>query len=1013
MRLLHFCLLLTLITGFNTSEEDPNPSQFPYPDSHSDLASPSRDGSTGVTRLPDTFSFRSARTLQTASVRQGGEYTGSGDKTRLHVVPQESTHNGQEKAGTVISDLARTAPHSLTDSKLLFSEKEHDSSLFSAETQQPGLFLRTTVTSEYSNTGTSALPERIPRTIKIYSDIHDDTDTPSVHSDALDPPDSNIFHSSDITVMSSAPPVSRLHLSTIRNGATVTDLRTSESHDVTVGHDMSVMSSHTASEGTNAAYRSSETDRFTHHMDQNNPDLSVTDESNLVSDPEVSEFNGVTYTSDGTARSSAYTDTSEIQAGQTYRLPRSTRVNKNISNHTRSSVFDDSSTVTDTPRAPVSHSHVDTATLSDSHSNATENVTAINRKRTEYYSYTPYYSNSPNTDSATTQASHTIHSEHTTNQRTSDLNTQRPSSEILPTLSESRSGSVTSPRRDLTSISASYSANTLGQDEPVHSSARPTSVLLSVLTTLRNNPTTALEGLITAEANSSTGSEVQTNTDHDDEITEMNTVTNNLSESRPATTPTAPNPAAPPRLRLTSPPVNTVTTSTPPANLQTSYFITTTPIPNRLTTSRAVQILQLPDTTTRRAHASTRSQPGPHTPAITQTSPLHTFTTETSKGWSHKGRVFITEDQPAVISVETFQVLLQVILEEISPPYAGLVEVEPFLQNVAGYQSQRVTWHSGPVLQSLVTFRTVEAVSWLRRAESLLQEAGLRPLPTRGIFVSGVRVKNITVGGLHSDVCSWLFSCPPDFYCVSSERNISCRSVCHSEYCKNHGICVHRSGQHPLCQCPVGEDYWFMGQRCDLRMTRQRLAGMCFGVLAAIAALMGLLAYLAVQRFKKMLVQAKAEQTQSSYRRFNHFDELSARFWRRSWPGSVDSLDHTAFSRSDELLHMRALDRACCYHDDTLSIASTYPDSVKHLNTVYPHSSQYHWDMSTCSLADGVIDSGKASDLSVCSWPIEPIQWTPFPLLQQLRNTNTVKPSRPRSYCEGMELVGLEKSRTA
>ena len=36
------------------------------------------------------------------------------------------------------------------------------------------------------------------------------------------------------------------------------------------------------------------------------------------------------------------------------------------------------------------------------------------------------------------------------------------------------------------------------------------------------------------------------------------------------------------------------------------------------------------------------------------------------------------------------------------------------------------------------------------------------------------------------------------------------------------------------------------------------------------------------------------------------------------------------------------------------------------------------------SMVDCVLDSGKASDLSVCSWPVEPIHWTPFPLLQQL-----------------------------
>lgn len=92
------------------------------------------------------------------------------------------------------------------------------------------------------------------------------------------------------------------------------------------------------------------------------------------------------------------------------------------------------------------------------------------------------------------------------------------------------------------------------------------------------------------------------------------------------------------------------------------------------------------------------------------------------------------------------------------------------------------------------------------------------------------------------------------------------------------------------------------------------------------------------------------------------------------------------------------------------------------------------------SMGEGVMDSGKASDLSVCSWPVEPIHWTPFPLLQHLAshrtpkvsvepcmwcgrekkrlnlcvlNSNQVRVTRPRSYCEGMELVDLGKSWTA
>lgn len=62
-----------------------------------------------------------------------------------------------------------------------------------------------------------------------------------------------------------------------------------------------------------------------------------------------------------------------------------------------------------------------------------------------------------------------------------------------------------------------------------------------------------------------------------------------------------------------------------------------------------------------------------------------------------------------------------------------------------------------------------------------------------------------------------------------------------------------------------------MGQRCDLRMTRPRLVGVCFGVLLAVAAVMALLSFLAVRRFKSMLMQAKVEQTRSRYHMCNHF----------------------------------------------------------------------------------------------------------------------------------------------
>uniref|UniRef100_A0A8C5C0U3 EGF-like domain-containing protein n=1 Tax=Gadus morhua TaxID=8049 RepID=A0A8C5C0U3_GADMO len=271
--------------------------------------------------------------------------------------------------------------------------------------------------------------------------------------------------------------------------------------------------------------------------------------------------------------------------------------------------------------------------------------------------------------------------------------------------------------------------------------------------------------------------------------------------------------------------------------------------------------------------------------------------------------------------------------------------------------------------------------------------------------------------GLQGPLCDWLLQCPAGFQCVSRPggENHSCSSVCNLDYCHHHGICTHHPGQLPVCRCLAGDHFWFMGQRCDVRMTRARLVGACLAVLLVMLTLVAILALVAVRRYRAMLIQAKVNQTRSSYRRFNHFDELSGRFWLRSTAGSADSLDNHGFTRSDELLHLRALDRTCCYHDDTLSLASTCPSNGTRIHTVFPHSSHYGWRGSDMSMVDCVLDSGKASDLSVCSWPVEPIHWTPFPLLQQLAShrPTTVRASRTRSYCEGMELVDMGKSWTA
>ncbi|KAK1886470.1 Interphotoreceptor matrix proteoglycan 2 [Dissostichus eleginoides] len=388
-------------------------------------------------------------------------------------------------------------------------------------------------------------------------------------------------------------------------------------------------------------------------------------------------------------------------------------------------------------------------------------------------------------------------------------------------------------------------------------------------------------------------------------------------------------------------------------------------------------------------------------------------------------KFYIVPDQPAAIKVESIELLLQILVEDSRSAFtSGLEEdtaawVDPYLRKVPGFSRLLGVWSSGHAVQSVVEFETSGALQWLGMTgpSSLLELTGLSEALSEGRSFRSSKITNITLGGLQGDVCDWLLQCPAGYKCMiqPGTSNYSCSSVCHFDYCHHHGICTHHPGQLPVCRCLVGVDFWYMGQRCDLRMTRGRLVGACLAILLVMVTMIGILALVAVRRYRAILIQAKVDQTRSSYRRFNHFDELSGRFWLRSWAGSADSLDNPAFTRSNELLHLRALDRPCCYHDDTLSLASTSASHGTRINTIYPHSSQYGWRGSEMSMGDGVLDSGKASDLSVCSWPVEPIQWTPFPLLQQLASHRTpaVRVSRPRSYCEGMELVDLGKSWTA
>ena len=56
-----------------------------------------------------------------------------------------------------------------------------------------------------------------------------------------------------------------------------------------------------------------------------------------------------------------------------------------------------------------------------------------------------------------------------------------------------------------------------------------------------------------------------------------------------------------------------------------------------------------------------------------------------------------------------------------------------------------------------------------------------------------------------------------------------------------------------------------MGQKCDFRMTRARLVGACVAILLVIVTAIGILACVAVRRYKAILIKAKVDQTRSRY----------------------------------------------------------------------------------------------------------------------------------------------------
>ncbi|NWH40434.1 IMPG2 protein, partial [Chloropsis hardwickii] len=401
----------------------------------------------------------------------------------------------------------------------------------------------------------------------------------------------------------------------------------------------------------------------------------------------------------------------------------------------------------------------------------------------------------------------------------------------------------------------------------------------------------------------------------------------------------------------------------------------------------------------------------------------------TLAGVGRAPQVFIVEDQPPLLRAALLRIPCELVLdmafvpalqEPGSPERRELLRtfnrtVTPLFTAVPGFLRLEVTAiRAGSVVlryDALFAAEQLPVPGLDELLEAALGSARARP----GLAVGAAPVLRHVALARPLDPCALLLACPSGFACVSrADGNVSCTSLCHRDYCKNQGICSHARDQQPRCQCPVGSDFWFMGLRCDYRVTQQGLLGVAAGVLLSILLLGAVLAAVAVRRFKALLLEARADQTRSSYRRFCRLDDVSAQYWSRSGLPSASSLDNPAFSNSEELLHLQVLDGGCCGCRGD----SAVPEGAKRgpVPCAHPHcrpSFHYDWDTSSSSMNDPMVDSGKASDISVSSWPMEPIQWAPFPLLQQLSRQRPHKARWPQPLCEGLELGTLERSWTA
>ncbi|XP_067859852.1 mucin-2 [Heptranchias perlo] len=427
---------------------------------------------------------------------------------------------------------------------------------------------------------------------------------------------------------------------------------------------------------------------------------------------------------------------------------------------------------------------------------------------------------------------------------------------------------------------------------------------------------------------------------------------------------------------------------------------------------------------------ATRPTVHPHTPGTLREmrNPVPSFAPS-----QRQEQIFILENQPPLIKEGVAVKIPSKLVLDMnfslhlrdpkSEDYQNLAEdftqkVSPFYKKVPGFQQLLFKrFSAGSVLIEFdAVFIAKEIRAYLLDPDSIFNITGLCHEIAAGFVIGGARVMRMYVTEDVIGLCGEVFSCQTGFQCIHSETgNVSCTSLCHVDYCKNSGICTHNRGQEPMCQCPVGSDYWFMGPRCDHKMTQQGLIGIAFGVVLSFVVVMAAVAIAVLRRFKILLIEAKIDQTRSSYRRFSRFDDFSNQYRPQSWFSySVSSLDNPGFSNSDELIHLQMLDSSyyTC-HDESMTGTYSSRRTASHGRSGFRHSLQNNLDVSIGSINEHAGDSGKASDLSVCSWPVEPLPWSPFPILYQLSMDRPFKPRRPRSYCEGMELVSMERNWTA